>query len=616
MKKNQIIKTGAVIGMALMLTLGGCGQEQTNSQSSETTATDSTASEDISDAIEENDSAADLPASEGEENSSKDDAEDLLLNGMSQEQEAVEPMTEEDKARYHVTDEYDTYQPSTDSETLRVKQGIEEKRGVYYEIFVRSFADSDGDGIGDLNGITKKLDYLTELGIDGIWLMPINSSPSYHGYDVTDYYGINSDYGTKKDFEKLLKECHKRGIKVLMDLVVNHTSSEHPWFQKALSEPDSEERNYYRFVSPLDQADYQENAKSNWGSEVWREAKDVYYYAMFDSGMPELNFNNPKVREEIKNVAQYWLELGVDGFRLDAALHIYGNHEYEQMEDLDAANVQWWNEFACACEQVNPNVYLVGEVWKNDELMADYAKPLDSKFNFALASDLINAVNNGYSTSVSSRVDLAKTIEQMQQELKQVDENYLDATFITNHDQNRVIDQVLLNDRARLLACINLTLPGNPYIYYGEELGMHGAKPDEMIRTPFLWGKKSKENTSWETDTKNDGTASVKEQEGDETSMLSLYRTLIGLRKSSEALMKGDFVALESGNIHVLAYQRIFENEQVTCIHNLSSDKVEVELSQISEGEVIFSSRTITKQVEGRMELEPYQTVLISTNPS
>lgn len=277
---------------------------------------------------------------------------------------------------------------------LRQKTDMEEKRGVYYEIFVRSFADSDGDGVGDFNGVTAKLDYLKDLGIEGIWLMPINASDSYHGYDVTDYYTVNEDYGTEADFQTLLDEAHKRGIKIIMDFVINHTSSNHPWFRSSRN-VDSEYRDYYTWVSSSD-PDYDPSDRSDWGSNVWqRGSGGYYYYGMFSSGMPDLNYENPKVRQEVISAAQKWLEMGVDGFRLDAAMHIYGNHEQKHITQTNLyKNLEWWNEFAIACEEVNPDVYLVGEAWKDDEALAEYAQPFDTKFNFAFEENMIDRVTS------------------------------------------------------------------------------------------------------------------------------------------------------------------------------------------------------------------------------
>ncbi|HZG75933.1 MAG TPA: alpha-amylase family glycosyl hydrolase, partial [Paenibacillus sp.] len=179
---------------------------------------------------------------------------------------------------------------------------------VYYEIFVRSFYDTNGDGVGDLNGVTAKLDYLEELGVEGIWLMPVNASPSYHGYDVTDYYAIHPDYGTLDDMKALLEEAEKRGIRVLMDLVVNHTSVQHPWFVDAASGPDAAKRDWYVWA---DESDNVNDLSATGGGKAWHPKSGGHYLGAFWDGMPDLNFDNPEVREEMKKVGAYWLDLGV-----------------------------------------------------------------------------------------------------------------------------------------------------------------------------------------------------------------------------------------------------------------------------------------------------------------
>lgn len=389
---------------------------------------------------------------------------------------------------------------------LRQKTDMEEKRGVYYEIFVRSFADSDGDGVGDFNGVTAKLDYLKDLGIEGIWLMPINASDSYHGYDVTDYYTVNEDYGTEADFQTLLDEAHKRGIKIIMDFVINHTSSNHPWFRSSRN-VDSEYRDYYTWVSSSD-PDYDPSDRSDWGSNVWqRGSGGYYYYGMFSSGMPDLNYENPKVRQEVISAAQKWLEMGVDGFRLDAAMHIYGNHEQKHITQTNLyKNLEWWNEFAIACEEVNPDVYLVGEAWKDDEALAEYAQPFDTKFNFAFEENMIDRVTSE-NAMLDSSTSLAAFLEDVLNQHYAADAQYLDGVFGTNHDQNRIMSTVENEQQAKLVANIYMTLDGNPYIYYGEEIGMRGQKPDERIREPFKWTDDGSDmDTDWTSNISNRNT--------------------------------------------------------------------------------------------------------------
>lgn len=521
---------------------------------------------------------------------------------------------------YHKGDySYDEFDTGNFDLQLRNKSGMAEKSGVWYEIFVRAFADSDGDGIGDFNGITQKLDYLKELGIDGIWLMPINESPSYHGYDVTDYMSLNSDYGTEEDFKNLLDAAHEKGIKVIMDFVINHTSSEHVWFKLAASDVNSEERNYYRWVYKNDSVDYSKSDRSNWGSSVWKRVGDSYYYALFGADMPDLNYNNPKVREEIKRAAGKWLEMGVDGFRLDAAMHIYGNNEFKQQDNPTESTIQWWNEFAIYCEEINPDVYLVGEAWNDGEVLEEYVQPFDTKFNFAFEQLMLEAVKEGTATVESDgQKNLSYFLQEILEKYSSIDTNYLDGIFGTNHDQNRIMSQVNDEAKARLVANIYMTLQGNPFIYYGEELGLFGQKPDEMIRTPFKWSNSSHEheysfNTTWIADPQNVDTPSLEEQMKKENAMVHFYKKLISVRKENPALIKGNYTATDVNNEFVMAYKRECDEQKVFVIHNLSENKQMIDVSEFDNFNVIYcsgaendiqtsESMNITKNIEDRIK--------------
>lgn len=482
---------------------------------------------------------------------------------------------------------------------------IENKYGIYYEIFVRSFADSNGDGIGDFKGLTAKLDYIndgdpatnTDLGVNGIWLMPVNVSPSYHKYDVSDYYNIDPQYGTLEDFKTFLGEAHKRRIKVIMDLVLNHTSSQNPWFKESAKSEYNTYRNFYTWVKE-GQGGYNLKGTSSWDSKVWHGSGGSYYYGIFWDQMPDLNYDNPKVREEVKKVARFWLDNGIDGFRLDAAAHIYGAFENPVGTNLRDKNLQWWNEFGAAVEEINPDTYLVGEVWENSVSVAPYYKSLDSLFNFDLGEGIINVINSGISTAVSGS-GFASWLEEKYKSFAKVEPNFLDAPFLTNHDQNRVMNRLGSDiSKAKLAAGIYLTLPGNPFIYYGEEIGMLGAKPDERIREPFVWfGGSETLQTSWESMISNKETVPQEVQQKDSGSLLNHYKKLIRLRQSSEALMKGDFTALESGSKYVIAYGRKYViggnvKESLIILHNLSSANkvITLKVEDFSSTKIIFES--------------------------
>jgi glycosidase len=449
---------------------------------------------------------------------------------------------------------------------------------VFYEIFVRSFADSTAgplanDGIGDLQGLIEKLDYLndgdpatsTDLGITGIWLMPINPSPSYHGYDVTDYYGVNPQYGTRDDFRRFLAECHKRGIRVIVDLVLNHSSSDHPDFRKAMA-GDPKYRDWYIFVEP----DEVPGTRGPWGQQVWQKIGDQHFFGMFWSGMPDLNYRNPEVTAEAYRVAEFWLtDMQVDGFRLDAIRHL--------IEDGDVMNdtpetLAWLKGFRAKAKATKPDVMVVGEVWTNTEVVSDYVRQssLDLAFEFDLAGAILDAANSGTKAKLAYALDNVANSYPANQF----------ASIITNHDQDRIAS-VLHEDpaRLRLAAALLLTSPGVPFLYYGEEIGQVGAKPDEMIRNPMPWTAGANAGFTgaarpWERLQRGFETRNVAAQVNDPASLLSFYRRLIRLRQAEPALAKGDFRLVETSREDVIAWQRSLDGRTLTVVANLGGDSV------------------------------------------
>ncbi len=486
--------------------------------------------------------------------------------------------------------------------------------GVFYEIFVRSFADSNGDGIGDLNGLTDRLDYVQSLGADGIWLMPINPSPSYHGYDVTDYKGIHPDYGTMEDFKRLLAEAHKRGIRVIMDLVVNHTSSEHPWFMEAAAGADNSRRDWYVWSSARGGRTPADGAT---GAPPWHAMNGDDYLGIFWEGMPDLNFDNPDVRQAMKEIGQYWLRQGVDGFRLDAAKHVYGDFNSTiNTPTVKQNNQRWWQEFRSAMNEVNPEAYLVGEVWDGPAVIGPYLnKAFDSAFNFDLAAQLLGAAE------AERAADIGFTLSRIHEfYAKSADGPFTDALFLSNHDQNRVMS-VLGGyvHHAKTAAAMLLTMPGNVFVYYGEELGMSGMKPDERIREPFPWKREPgmPGETTWEAATyRGDGSISVEAEEAADDSLLSRYRMLISWRQKDAALREGTIGTYESGNPAVMAYTRAVGNERRLVLHNLSGLSQAVPLRAAQEPDEQY--RSIARSTDpsaslrkGAIQLPPYTTVIL-----
>jgi alpha-amylase len=501
---------------------------------------------------------------------------------------------------------------STSVTLSAVAQGAADRpafpHGVAYSLFVHSFADSDGDGIGDLNGVTERLDYLRDLGVSGIWLLPISPSPSYHKYDVTDYLGIHPDYGTIEDFRRLIAEARERGISIIIDLVVNHTSRHHPWFQQALTVPDGPYREYYVWATPEEVARVgamREISADSDNRVRWNriDGSDELFYAYFGGHMPDLNFDNPIVRNTMIDIGRFWLELGVDGFRLDAAKHIFEDHRVQD-------NHAWWREFRAELEEVKPDVYLVGEVWDRAEVVAPYFQGLSSVFNFDLAGSILRAVASGKADSLAFRLNAIRSMYEGYQP------NFLDATFLTNHDQNRVMS-VLQGDQAsaRLAAEILFMLPGTPYVYYGEEIGMLGRKPDRNIREPFLWGgAEASFETSWieavHSTASTVAPASV--QEGDSASMLNVYRRLIALRNSRAALTKGAYRAVSGYADAMVSYERKKGEEVLLVLHNLGDEVLEVSAEDGRRwSEVVYASNPASTIAGDRLVVAPRSSLVL-----
>jgi len=440
---------------------------------------------------------------------------------------------------------------------------------VCYEIFVRSFYDSDGDGVGDLEGLIEKLDYVNDgdpstnddLGARCIWLMPLNPATSYHGYDVTDYYHVDPRYGTNADFRRLIEQARSRGIRVLVDLVINHTSNEHPFFKHAALYADSPYRDWYRWSD-------RPGPPNEWGGNNWHRAptRDDYYYGFFWRTMPDLNWETAAVREEMKQVATFWLEeMGADGLRLDAVRHL--------MEDDSgrATNVprthDMLREFAAHIRAVDPDAFTIGEVFDStDALLAYYPDQLDAYFAFEVSEAILQAARTGSSTG------LIEAVLQLQDAVPS--DRW--SPFLRNHDQTRTMTWLEGDaQRAKLAASLLLTLPGMPFVYYGEEIGMTGDKPDPRLRTPMHWtlgpAAGFTEGLPWEPLQPDSFTANVAAMNDDPSSLLNHYRRLIYLRAENRALGAGALIPLDAGTQQVAAYLRRQGEHTALVIANLGS---------------------------------------------
>ncbi len=464
---------------------------------------------------------------------------------------------------------------------------------VFYEIFIRSFQDSDGDGIGDIQGVIDRLDYLNDgnpkttedLGITGIWLMPPTEARSYHGYDVTDYYSVDADYGTLEDMRRLVAAAHERGIALIIDMVINHSSSRHPWFTASRigEEPYAD---WYIW------ADEHPGYVGPWGAPAWHPVGGRYYYAVFWDGMPDFNLLHSGVTREMYNIASFWLrDIGVDGFRLDAVKHLI---EVGELQENRPESRQWLSAYEAHLESIKPNSFTVGEAYGAPSfVLARYVdeRAIDIGFDFDLAEKMIEAAQRG------SKRNIARAHRRVMRDypLNQF------ATFLTNHDQDRLANKLLGHlGRNKVAASLLLTGPGVPFIYYGEEIGMAGSKPDERIRSPMHWDDSryagfTTGDTVWEAlqTAENVALANVAAQSGDPASLLSRYRSLIQLRHSNSALRRGQYRAVDSSSSAVYAFLRYDSNQTLLVLINLDDEAVAGFSLTLDESELDLSTPSL-----------------------
>ncbi len=460
----------------------------------------------------------------------------------------------------------------------------------FYEIFVYSFCDSDGDGIGDLKGVISKLDYLEELGINGIWLMPIHPSTTYHKYNVSDYYAIDPDYGTMEDFEALIAECNSRDIRVIIDLVVNHTGSEHMWFKEATdylrdlpedTEPSAEECKY------LDYYFFSKESAGNGSRTV--EGTDWYYEGMFDYAMPDLNLGNEAVRAEITDIMKFWLDKGVAGFRLDAAKEFYSGQISKNVEVLN-----WIQQTAMS---LKPDCYLVAEVWETfSQIASYYESDITSIFNFAFGNSdgkIVKVLQGAGNASVVNTY--ATALEKADNAYRAGNPDYIDAPFLSNHDVGRIAGFVSRDEnKIKLAGAMNLFMSGSAFIYYGEEIGMPGSGNDPSKRAPMYWNAERNEGT---TDLppecklpENYPLGSVEEQRDDDSSVYNYYRQAIAIRNALPVISHGVPTAETGLNTGcVSAYRKTWNDQKCIILMNIDGNPAEVDLSNYQEWELAAS---------------------------
>lgn len=445
-----------------------------------------------------------------------------------------------------------------------------------YTLFIRSYFDTDGDGVGDFSGVAEKVDYLKSLGVDTVWFLPFNKSKSYHGYDVEDYYDVEPDYGTLQDLDNMIKVLNENGIKVIMDLVVNHTSNTHPWFKDAIENTtNSPYWNYY--IMSLDEP----QNKDHWHYEINSSGQKVWYFGLFDSSMPDLNYDNPEVMDEVKKIIDFWVDMGVDGFRLDAAKHYYGFDWNDGVEQSASVAKEIENYIK---DKLGENAIVVSEVYDGDSNVLLKFAPMPV-FNFSFMYNLRgnfegrdNLISDSISWIDSSLYNL----------------NVFHFPFIDSHDLDRFIselvdskyqgDVISATKQYLLVNALLLSLTGMPTIYYGDEIGLRGWKwhsePwDIPVREPMQWYKDQKGNgqTYWtkefyegitEGSANEDGAiyddpddgVSVEEQENG-YSILNFFKEFINLRKEYPALAFGNTtIERDWKNLYVLKKSNNFQD--------------------------------------------------------
>lgn len=546
---------------------------------------------------------------------------------------------------------------------------------VAYQIYPKSFCDSNGDGIGDLKGIISKLDYLKNLGIDIIWLSPIYQSPFVdQGYDISDYYKIDEAFGTMEDFDLLLEEAKKRDMYIVMDLVINHCSDQHEWFQKALKNPEGEYGDYFYFRKGKD-GNPPSNYRSYFGGSAWEkvEGTDYYYLHMFAKEQPDLNWNNAKLLNELYTMINWWLEKGVAGFRIDAIINIKKDLAFKSFKpDGDdglvsvCRMIESVNGVGEMLEELKRNTFekydafTVAEVFnmKKDELKEFVGDNGHFSTMFDFSAHALTFGEHGWYDSRSVKFeDFRKVIFNSQKECNGI--CFL-ANILENHDEPRGVSRYLPDyaqnrDGVKMLGTVSILLRGIPFIYQGQEIGMRncrmkkiceyddintvaeyksalkaGLSENEALevcyknsrdnaRTPMQWDNTKNagftEGKPWLKVNPNYREINVKEQEQREDSELNYYRKLIALRKSEkykETFTYGEFIPLLENEQDIFAYERKTDSQSVKVIANFGDKEKSLNIKNVSEDMVLLNNMGDVKFDEGRIKLQPCQVLVIS----
>ncbi|MBM0778587.1 alpha-glucosidase [Staphylococcus epidermidis] len=509
------------------------------------------------------------------------------------------------------------------------------KEAVAYQVYPRSFNDSNGDGIGDIPGLIEKLDYLENLGIDVIWLSPMYPSPNDdNGYDISDYKGIMSEFGTMNDFDQLLSNIHQRGMKLILDLVVNHTSDEHPWFIESKSSKTNAKRDWYIWTDPKPDGSEPNNWESIFNGSTWEfdESTKQYYFHLFSKKQPDLNWENPDVRQAVFEMMNWWFEKGIDGFRVDAITHIKKNFEAGDLPvpdgkkfapafdvDMNQPGIQEWLQEMKNKSLSRYNIMTVGEangVTPNDA--EEWVGEEKGKFNMIFQFEHLGLWSTG-----DTKFDVKSYKQVLNHWQKQLENVGWNALFIENHDQPRRVstwgdDKNYWYESATSHATAYFLQQGTPFIYQGQEIGMtnypfesiesfndvavkteyqivkkEGGDVNQLLdkykmenrdnaRTPMQWNNSINAvfttGKPWFHVNPNYTEINVKQQLNDKFSILSYYKALIQLKKSDLIYTYGKFNMVDAENEQVFAYTRTFKNNTVLIVANLTNEVSELNL--------------------------------------
>lgn len=534
------------------------------------------------------------------------------------------------------------------------------KKAVVYQVYPKSFNDTTGSGVGDLAGITEKLDYLKELGITVIWLSPVYESPGDdNGYDISDYEQIDPAFGTMGDMEQLIAEAKKRGIYIVMDLVVNHTSDEHEWFEEAKSSRDNPYRDYYIWRDPVD-GGVPNDLQSTFGGSAWEYSEETgqYYLHLFSKKQPDLNWENPAMRQDVYQMMNFWLDKGIGGFRLDV-IDLIGKQP-DQLVTADGPKLHDYLQEMNEATFGHQDVLTVGETWSATVQNAkQYSNPDGSELSmvFQFEHILLDQQDDGEKWDLKplNLVDLKRTLAKWQTELG--DEGW-NSLFWNNHDTPRIVsrwgnDEEYRQESAKLFAILLHLMKGTPYIYQGEEIGMTNyemaslddiydiesinmyherlasgyseaeiltsinAKGRDHARTPMQWrGDQAHAGFTvgqpWIPVNDNFTEINVAQNLAEKDSVFATYQQLIQYRKDHDIVVKGDFQLLYPDHPAVFAYKRQWQDDAFVVLANVSEEEQTVDVAELSLNDVIINNYDEVTVRDGQLTLEPYQAIAIT----